>query len=180
MGQGPLHALHLIHDDLLHLAAGGVQNRTQRHLWQFLQHPLPDGFQDGKGGLVGLGQGQGIQGGPEQEAHERHNTPYQVVLHTLLPFQQAQDDLRRSEVREHPKQYPHHSGQDRPLQAALLSLSQLPQTEHGALLFHDINSSFWLVIANFCANERAVPKGTASFVKAEGQTRCRNLPCGSG
>ena len=74
-------------------------------------------------------QGQGIQGGPEQEAHERHNTPYQVVLHTLLPFQQAQDDLRRGEVREHPKQHPHHSGQDRPLQAALLSLSQLPQTD---------------------------------------------------
>ena len=111
---------------------------------------------------MGLGQSQGIQGCPEQEAHERHNTPYQVVLHTLLPFQQAQDDLRRGEVREHPKQYPHHSGQDRPLQAALLSLSQLPQTEHGALLFHDINSSFWLVIANFCTNERAVPKGTAS------------------
>ena len=54
--------------------------KRQRHLWQLLQHPLPDGFQDGKGGLVGLGQGQGIQGGPEQEAHERHNTPYQVCL----------------------------------------------------------------------------------------------------
>ena len=84
-------------------------------------------------------------------------------MYALLPFQQAQDDLRRGEVGEHPKQYPHHSGQDRPLQAALLSLSQLPQTEHGTLLFHDINSSFWLVIANFCTNERAAPKGTASY-----------------
>ena len=163
MGQRPLHALHLVHDDLFHLAAGGVQNRTQRHLRQFLQHFLPDRFQDSKGGLVGLGQGQGIQGGPEQKAHKRHCAPYQVVLCTLLPFQQAQDDLRCGEVREHPKQYPHHSGQDRPLQAALLSLSQLPQTEHGTLLFHDINSSFWLVIANFCTNERAAPKGTASY-----------------
>ena len=110
---------------------------------------------------MGLGQGHGIQGGPEQEAHERHCTPYQVVLYTLLPFQQAQNDLRRGEVREHPKQYPHHSGQDRPLQAALLSLSQLPQTEHGAFLFHD-KFLLWLVIANFCTNERAVPEGTAS------------------
>ena len=94
---------------------------------------------------MGLGQGQGIQGGPEQKAHERHSAPYQIVLRALLPFQQAQDDLRRGEVGEHPKQYPHHSGQDRPLQAALLSLSQLPQTEHGAFLFHD---KFLLLVSN--------------------------------
>ena len=55
VGQGPLHALHLVYDHLFHLAAGGVQNRTQRHLWQFLQHFLPDRFPDSKGGLVGLG-----------------------------------------------------------------------------------------------------------------------------
>ena len=84
-----------------------------------------------------MGQGQGIHGGPEQKAHKRPCAPYQVVLCTLLPFQQAQDDLRCGEVGEHPKQYPHYSGQDRPLQAALLSLSQLPQTEHGAFLFHN-------------------------------------------
>ena len=75
--------------------------------------------------------------GMEQKAHKRHCTPYQVVLYALLPFQQAQDDLRRGEVGEHPEQYPHHSGEYCPFQASVLFFSQLPQTEHGTLLFHD-------------------------------------------
>src|SRR5699024_12808962 len=58
LGQGPLHALHLVYDDLLHLAAGGIQDGAERHPGEFLQDLLPDGLQNGKGSLVGDGRSE--------------------------------------------------------------------------------------------------------------------------
>ena len=56
MGKRGLHAVHLIHDDLLHLPAGHIHDRPKGQLRQLFQYLLPDVLQNGKGRLMGHGQ----------------------------------------------------------------------------------------------------------------------------
>ena len=105
MGQGSLHALHLIHNDLLHLAAGGVHDGTQGELGQFVKDHPPDIFQDGEGGLVGHGQRQGIQTGPQRVTDQTGGAPAQVKRPLPPPAQQGDDNLRRRVIGEHSTQY---------------------------------------------------------------------------
>ena len=148
VGQGPLHALHLVYDDLLHLATGGIQDGAERHSGEFLQNLLPDGLQNGEGSLVGDRQGQGIQAGPQQEPCQGHGAPGQVEREFLSAGQQAENDLGGGEVRSHAAQHPCYGGEDGPDQAAVLCLAQLPQPEHGTLLVHLEFLLIWLGFAN--------------------------------
>ena len=134
--QRPLHGLHLIDDNLFHLAARRVHDRAQGHLRQLLQDELADLLEDGKRRFMGHGQRQRVEQGAQAKARQRDKTPCGIKAVSRPPGEQADDDLRRREIGQHAAQHAQRSGDDRPHKAAVMACTQLPEAQHGALFLH--------------------------------------------
>ena len=133
MCQGRFHAVHLVHDGLLQLAAGGVHHGAQGQLGQ--QH-LPDGLEDVVGRFVRNGQCAVVQHRAQQISAQCREQPGSIGVQRLFPGQQQSDDLCRRKIRHHAAyraEHRQHNGCDEP---AVLCFSPLPDAPYRALLFH--------------------------------------------
>ena len=136
MCQGRFHAVHLVHDGLLQLAAGGVHHGAQGQLGQLGQQHLPDGLEDVVGRFMRNGQCAVVQHRAQQIAAQRREQPGSIGVQRLFPGQQQRDDLCRCKIRHHAAyraEHRQHNGCDEP---AVLCFSPLPDAPYRALLFH--------------------------------------------
>ena len=78
VGQRPFHALHLVYDDLLQLAAGGVHDGSQREFRKLGKDTLPDIFQDSKGRFVRHGECERVEDRPQDVASQCQAAPEQI------------------------------------------------------------------------------------------------------
>ena len=136
VGQGGLHAVHLVHDGLLQLAAGGIHHRAQGQLRELLKQLLADGFQDLEGGLVGEGQGAVVERRPHKIADEGRRQPGRVGRQGRLACHQPHDDLRCREVGHHAAHHADDCQDHRRDESAVLVFAQLPDALDRTLLCH--------------------------------------------
>lgn len=174
MRQRGFHTDHLIDDDFLQLAAGGVHHRAQRKARQLGEKRLADGFENAEGGSVRNGQRAIIQRRAHQITAQRQKQPRCIRGKSRLASQQPRDQLCRREVGQNAGRRAHHSENDGRNEPPVLLFAQRPYALDGTLFFHT-GFLFWLDETNLGSEKNCRSRQLGKLTAAS--RKSRRSPC---